>query len=107
MADADTLCLVDRRFAVEVNWRNQFNNESGRAQPAPLSQQAGMFSYTDRSNIELVVKALDFGDRILFFWGALSDLEYTITLTDTETGASKTYNNPAGKFCGGLDNNAF
>lgn len=107
VSDADTLCLMDRRFSVEVTWRNQFNGDSGKAREAPLTQQAGMFSYTDPTNIELVVKALDFGDHILFFWGALSDLEYTITLTDTTTGATKTYHNDPGHFCGGLDDHAF
>ena len=28
-------------------------------------------------------------------------------VTDTTTGAVKTYQNPAGRYCGGLDNSAF
>jgi hypothetical protein len=50
---------------------------------------------------------VDYGDRIDFFYGALSNLEYTITVTDTATGAVKTYRNPAGTYCGGLDDHAF
>ncbi|HVS00986.1 MAG TPA: trypsin-like peptidase domain-containing protein [Thermoanaerobaculia bacterium] len=107
VADADTLCLHDRRYRVEVEWRNQFNGESGRGRPVALSRESGRFSFGDPTNIELVVKALDFGDRLLFFWGALSDLEYAITLTDTETGAAETYRNAGGNFCGGIDNDAF
>jgi hypothetical protein len=102
--DADTLCLLSRRFRVEVDWRNQFNGDSGRGQQNALSDLSGLFSYTDPRNVELLVKVLDFGDRILFIWGALSDLEYTIRVTDTATEAIKVYNNPAGQFCGGLDN---
>jgi lysyl endopeptidase len=107
VADADTLCLHDRRYRVEVDWRNHFNGETGRGRPLQLSRESGRFSFGDPSNIELVVKALDFGDRLLFFWGALSDLEYTITLTDTETGAAETYRNQGGNFCGGIDDDAF
>ena len=43
----------------------------------------------------------------LFLWGSLSNLEYTLRLTNMETGVTRTYHNPPGKFCGGLDNNAF
>ncbi len=107
VADADTLCLHDRRYRVEVDWRNYFNGETGRGRPAQLSKESGGFSIGDPANIELVVKALDFGDRLLFFWGALSDLEYAITLTNTETGVTETYRNAGGNFCGGLDNDAF
>lgn len=37
----------------------------------------------------------------------LSELEYTLTLTDTRTGAVRTDHNPAGTCCGGLDDDAF
>jgi hypothetical protein len=107
VAEADTLCLHDRRYRVEVEWRNHFNGETGRGRSVQLSRESGRFSFGDPTNIELVVKALDFGDRLLFFWGALSDLEYAITLTDTETGVTETYRNAGGNFCGGLDNDAF
>jgi|CXWL01.1.fsa_nt_gi plastocyanin len=105
---ATRLCLLDQRFAVEVTWRNQFNGESGSGARATINNLVGTFSFTDPANVELMTKALDFGGgRILFIYGALSDLEYTITLTDTTTGDSKTYHNPGGTFCGGLDNDAF
>jgi hypothetical protein len=103
----DTLCLLSNRFRVEVDWRNQYNGSSGRGAAVGLSQQTGLFTFTDRTNVEIVAKALDFGDRVLFFYSTLSDLEYTITVTDTTTGAVKTYRNPAGNFCGGLDERAF
>jgi len=40
-------------------------------------------------------------------YGALSDLPYTIQVTDTLNGAVKSYQSTAGKLCGGLDNTAF
>jgi len=39
--------------------------------------------------------------------GSLSNLEYTLTVTDTKTGAVKTYRNPAGRYCGGTEIDAF
>lgn len=105
VANANTLCLLDKRFAVRVAWRNQFNNTSGSANPRSISDLSGVFDYGDASNVELLVKTLDFGDRILFFYGALSDLEYGITVTDTLTGAVESFFNPAGTYCGGLDEN--
>jgi len=50
---------------------------------------------------------VQFPDRVAFFYGALSDLPYTIHVTDTASGTVKTYSSTAGKLCGGLDNSAF
>jgi hypothetical protein len=103
----NTLCLLNRRFAVNVDWMNQFNDTSGLGSPRSLSDQSGLFSFTDPTDVELVMKAVDFGDRTAFFWGALSDFAYDISVTDTLGGTTKTYHNAAGSYCGGLDNNAF
>jgi hypothetical protein len=106
-AGSNTLCLLDQRFAVSVNWTNQFNDTSGLGSPRNLSDQSGLFSFTDPTDVELVMKAVDFSDRTAFFWAALSDFEYDIIVTDTVGGTMRTYHNPAGTYCGGLDNHAF
>ena len=41
------------------------------------------------------------------FYGALSDVEYTLRVTDTMTGAVRTYTNPPGSICGRADTTAF
>ncbi len=102
-----TLCLLKGRFAASMTWRNQFNGASGDGGTVPLSDLTGAFYFTDRSDLELVAKVIDFGDRIAVFYGALSDLQYDLTMTDTRTGQSKIYHNPPGQYCGGLDNTAF
>jgi choice-of-anchor B domain-containing protein len=100
----DGLCLLSNRFLAKVTWRNQFNGASGTGKPKPLSGVTGSFAFTDPSNTELLVKVLDVGGgRILVIWGAMSNLEYTLEVTDTKTGKAKTYHNPAGTYCGGLD----
>jgi len=41
------------------------------------------------------------------FYGALSDVEYTLTVTDSLGGTQKTYHNPPGQLCGRADVTAF
>jgi hypothetical protein len=106
--DAYRLCLLEGRYAVEATWRNQFTGAQGRAGAVAISNLTGTFFFGDPRNVELMTKALDFGNgRILFLYGTLSNLEYTITLTEEASGATRTYHNPAGTFCGGLDEDAF
>ena len=95
------------RFRAEVDWRNQFNGTSGRGGAIRSSDVTGLVYFTDSTNIELVVKMLDFGGPVKLFYGALSDLEYTLRVTDTSTGETNTYFNPAGRYCGGIDDDAF
>lgn len=104
----NVLCLLGGRFQLTVSWSNPGNNTSGQGGAVPLgSDITGAFYFTDRGNLELLAKIIDFGNRIAVFYGTLSDLAYTITVTDTQTGKVKTYTNAAGHFCGGLDNTAF
>jgi hypothetical protein len=104
---ATTLCLLNGRFAVSVKWSNPGNSTSGAATGKLFSSEVGTFVFTDPGNIELMTKLIQFPDRITFFWGALTDLAYTITVTDTTSGTTKTYQGADGKLCGGLDNDAF
>lgn len=103
----DRLCLGHRRFQVEVAWSNQFDGTSGTGRAVALSELTGSFAFQDPRNVELLVKILEFGDRELLLWGALSNLEYTLKVTDTSTGNVNTYHNRAGLYCGGLDQDAF
>lgn len=102
-----TLCLKNGRFQVTASWRNPANGQSGQAGAVPLSQVTGAFYFSGPDSLELMTKIIDQGDRIDFFFGTLSDLEYTISVTDTRTGAVKTYRNNAGRYCGGLEVDAF
>ncbi len=101
---ATTLCLLNGRFAATVTWQNQFNSVIGVGMAGPLSSKTGTFYFTDPTDKELLVKILDFGNRIGVFYGTLSNLQYTLQVTDTSTGGTKTYFNPPGNYCGGIDN---
>ncbi len=48
-----------------------------------------------------------FNNKFWVFYGALSNVEYTITVTDTTTGVVKTYFNRSGDLASVADVNAF
>ncbi|HYG63998.1 MAG TPA: hypothetical protein VEL74_15590, partial [Thermoanaerobaculia bacterium] len=105
---ANALCLLGSRFRVEVDWRRR-DGVTGVGTPVPRTDQSGTFWFFDPANLELVVKILDgraLTGRFWVFYGALSDVQYRITVTDTVTGASKVYQNPAGNLCGRGDTQA-
>jgi hypothetical protein len=107
VAGAQELCLLGNRFQVHVHWSTQGMTGDGTA--AALSDQTGTFAFFDPRAIDLVVKALDgraLSGKFWFFYGALSDVTYTITLTDTVTGSSKRYHNRQGNLCGLGDTSA-
>ncbi len=104
------LCLVEGRFAVDAAWRDFQGNEGvGSATPWP-GGESGTFWFFDDANIELIVKVLDgtpINGRWWVYYGALSNVEYTVTVTDTLTGVVRTYINPAGTFASVGDVDAF
>ena len=108
-ASAQTLCLSNNRFAVTVAWKD-FQGHTGKGTAASLSGDTGTFWFFNGSNIELVVKALDgrpVNGHFWLFYGALSNVEYTLTVTDTQTGKIKSYRNPSGRFASVGDTQAF
>ncbi|MEM6706236.1 MAG: hypothetical protein AAF690_26220 [Acidobacteriota bacterium] len=96
-ADDTTLCLNDGRFRVEVAWRDfQDNRGVGRVVPFG-STDSGLFYFFAPDNVEILLKVLDacsFSSRFWFFAAATTTVEYTLTVTDTQTGDQKTYFNP-------------
>lgn len=104
----DTLCLFGGRFQVEVDWLTP--TASGVGTAVAYGDASGFFWFFDPANIELVVKVLDgtpINGKIWLFYGALSDVEYTLKVTDTATGAVRTYHNSQGNLCGQADTSAF
>lgn len=102
-----TLCLQKGRFQVTAEWRDPASGQGGKAGATALSQASGAFHFGNPGSPELVAKILNQGGRIDVYYGSLSNLEYTLTVTDTKTGAVKTYRNPAGRHCGGTEIDAF
>ena len=112
-AGEEFLCLRESRFEVQVHWKN--NDRAGdygfgRSVPVEVSDESGLFWFFSPANIELVVKVLDgreIDDHHWVFYGALSDVEYWITVQDVVAGVRRTYHNMQGRICGQNDTKAF
>ncbi|HEV8239307.1 MAG TPA: ELWxxDGT repeat protein [Thermoanaerobaculia bacterium] len=106
---ASRLCLQGGRFAVDAAWTD-FAGNSGGGTAVPLTGDTGYFWFFGPSNVEVVIKVLDgrpVNGKFWVFYGALSNVEYTLTVTDTATGAQRQYHNPSGRFASVGDTSAF
>ncbi len=106
---ASTLCLNGGRFRAEATWRD-FNGGTGAGMAVPLSADTGYFWFFDPANVEVVLKVLDgrgLNGHFWTFYGALSNVRYSLTVTDTQTGATRRYVNPSGRFASVGDTVAF
>jgi streptogramin lyase len=99
VTDVHTLCLDDGRFRVQSTWRVPAQGTSGSGTAVALSADTGYFWFFAASNLELVVKVLDgcgVNSHHWVFAGGLTDVEVTLTVTDTSTGAARIYTNVSG-----------
>ncbi len=109
MASSYTLYLAGNRFSIRVDW-STLSGSSGHGIAVPLTADSGYFWFFENTNVELLVKILDgraVNGHYWFFWGAMTDVEYTITVTDTESGAVKQYLGVQGVQRSGNDTHAF
>ena len=112
LPDAATHCLADGRFRVTAEWRDADGNSDDAVAIVP-SSDSGEFWFFEPDNTELIVKVLDAcslpgANRFWVFAAGLTDVEVSITVTDTKTGAEKGYGNDLGTpFEPVLDTDAF
>jgi hypothetical protein len=94
-----TLCLPgDGRFQAQVDWRD-FSNNTGSGQVLSTGGDTGVFSLSS-SSYQLTVQLLNqcsFDDHFWVFYAATTNIEYTLTVTDTQTSQTKSYFNPLGQ----------
>jgi hypothetical protein len=96
--DATTLCMNNNRFSA----RGTFRTAAGQtgpfmAVPVASSPDSGLFWFFDASNLEMLIKVLNgcgLNSRYWVFFAAGTNVEFTMTVTDTQTGTVKTYSNP-------------
>ena len=94
-----TLCLANNRFSVSTSWRTSDGN-SGQGHAVRLSNDTGYFWFFSSTNIEMVLKVLNGCPITGNYWvfaGGLTNVQVTMTVTDTQSGKVKTYNNPLGQ----------
>ncbi|HEV3454994.1 MAG TPA: hypothetical protein VHG32_00470 [Thermoanaerobaculia bacterium] len=94
----ETLCLASAsRFLVTTTWSTA--GAAGAGKGVALTPDTGAFWFFSPSNLELVVKVLDgcaVNGHYWVFAGGLTDVGVVVTATDTRTGQSRSYTNPAG-----------
>jgi len=111
VVDGHRLCLEGGRFEVTLEFVNQHQGGvMGTGRGLPLTDSTGLFYFFDAENYEVIVKVLDgtgLNGHFWAFYSGLSDLEYTLTITDTATGLVREYRNPPGELTGEADTRAF
>lgn len=93
---ATNLCLNGNRFKVQATYDT--GSTSGAASATGMTTDTGYFYFFNASNVELLVKIVDgrgINGKFWVFAGGLTNVDTLITITDTQTGAVKTYRNPA------------
>lgn len=102
-------CLLRELFEVRVDWVGP-GGAAGTGHAVPYDDNNLFFWFFGPQNLELLVKVLDgvgVNGHYWVFYGALSNVEYTVTVENRWTGEIATYHNPAGNLCGGGDTQAF
>ncbi len=112
VSNAQTLCLnANGRYQVRATFEAP-DGANGAARTFTISQRdSGIFYFFNVDNPELLVKVLDgcgINDRFWVLYAATTDVRFLLTVTDTFTGLSKTYENAQGHRADSvIDINAF
>ena len=106
---ANSAQLQFGRFTTSVTWTKP-DGTTGTGQPVGVAGNTQGFWFFTPDNIELTVKILDgrgINGRFWVFYGSMTNVEFTLTVTDVETGAQKVYTNAQGTNGSLADTSAF
>lgn len=107
----DTLPLLSGRFEVTMDWRSSAGSGFQPARLLSSTDNAGNLYFNNPNNAELLIKVLNacsLNNRYWVFYAATTNVQFTITVTDTLRGVTKTYTNPLNNPAGPIqDTNAF
>jgi hypothetical protein len=101
ISDSTTMCLAGGRFRVNTVWRTG-NGNTGVGRVIPSTDNSGLVWFFGPNNVEMLVKVLDACNLQGFqsywvFFAATTNVDFTVTVTDTATGVTKEYMNPSGQ----------
>jgi hypothetical protein len=120
--DNTTACMLNGRFRVTLRYRNGFDSGVVDATASVKSVtgfsssnfETSFFYFNDENNIELMVKMLDQGNTnasgqptIALLYGSATPLGTELTVVDSLTGVTKTYNTAFNAMRGQTDFSAF
>ncbi len=93
-----SLCLHNNRFRVQVDWKTPPGNQGDAVILSKLSDASGVFYFFNPNNAEMLVKILNACvapfNRYWVFFAATTNVEFTVTVTDTQADVTKTFFNP-------------
>jgi lysyl endopeptidase len=119
---ATTACMLNNRFQVQVRYRGAFDNNPADTNALKKSvtgfsnpnYETAFFYFNSENNIEMLVKLLDQGNTdgqgrptIAVLFGSATPLRVELTITDTVSGAVKSYRSDFGQMRGTTDFTAF
>ena len=97
-ATPTALCLGNGRFRATASWRKG-DGTTGQGSAVSITADTGYFWFFNPENIEVVTKVLNgcsVNDHYWVFAGGLTNVEVTLSVTDTEAGETRTYVNALG-----------
>ena len=106
---ANFASLQNGRFTATVTWKRP-DGGTGTATPVGVAGNTQSFWFFTPDNIDLTAKILDGRTTNGHFWvfyGSMTNVEFTLTVTDTQTRAQKVYTNPQGQNSSVADTSAF
>jgi PKD repeat protein len=98
VADNETLCLNNGRFAVTADWTKP-DATSGHGSGVKLTGDSGYFWFFDPANIEVVTKVLNgcaIDNAYWVFAAGLTNVKVEMKVVDTQTGIVYAKENPQG-----------
>ncbi|HWZ86686.1 MAG TPA: DUF4331 family protein, partial [Thermoanaerobaculia bacterium] len=106
---ANSAQLQDGRFTATVTWTDA-TGATGTGTPVGVVANTQGFTFFTPDNVELTVKVLDgraINGHFWVFYGSLTNVQFTLTVTDNQTQAQKVYTNPQGTNGSLADTSAF
>lgn len=94
--DETAFTLQGGRFSVQVAFTD-FDGGSGFGEPVVTSNDSAVLYFFEKDNWEMLIKIINgcpLNDRYWVFFAATTNVEFTVTVTDTEAGVTKEYFNP-------------
>jgi hypothetical protein len=116
LEDTSTIRLLNNRYEVRMRYRNQFENPAqegfllARSIASSPTTETAIFYFNQPESVEWLVRFSDarpFVQRIDMFHGGLSDVEFTIEVTDTVTGAHHEYHKDPFSLAGLVDRTSY
>jgi hypothetical protein len=96
----NVLCLNNGRFRIELRFRRPNDNEGMGIDSGLRTNDSAVLWFFNAANLEMLVKVLNactVNFRYWVFFAATTNVEFHLTVTDTQTGTVKTYFNPLDK----------